>query len=362
MLKHILSGGFIYLMIVNAFSWMTLVLDSFSRMGSAISGLPALSPETVLQLGGSMAKTIFDTPATASLMNNLELAIVESICGFAVLFAFAVAAIDVLLTLVEAYLVVGGGVILLGFGGNRFTAHASEGYFAHVIRVGVRLLFYSLVLAVGVQLATQWNAALLAACKPVPSALPWFETYGVPPSSIMITVCSGTISVATMLNYVVLAAVFAAVSIGVPRIAATLVGGSIGHALTHAFEAAYIARTVVRPITSAIHGLGKIAQSSVAGAGGGQAQRMALSEKLSQGDTSAPTRTFDPFSGKPDPSAGTPAGPNDGTRVIDGKLTRPIGSSRGAPGGHRSTVVISPNGNGKGTVNIGAGSKGTTKI
>jgi hypothetical protein len=32
-------------------------------------------------------------------------------------------------------------VLLLGFGGNRFTASAAEGYFPFVIRVGVRLLF-----------------------------------------------------------------------------------------------------------------------------------------------------------------------------------------------------------------------------
>ena len=89
---------------------------------------------------------------------------------------------------------------------------------------------------------------------------------------------------------------------------------------------------------------------------------MALNEKRSQSDTAAPTKTFDPFSGKPDPSAGAPAGPNDRTRVIDGKLTRPIGSSKGGPGGPRSTVVINPNGNGKGTVNIRSKPKGATQI
>ena len=361
-IRHILGGGFVYLMIVNGFAWMTAVIRSFSAIGATISGLPALSPQAVLQLGLKMADTIFNAPANASIVTNIEMGIVQSVCGFAVLIAFAAAAADLLLTLVQAYLIVGGGVLLLALGGNRFTASASEGYFSKVIRVGVRLFFYSLVLAVGIQMANQWSAAIVAACKPVPAVLPWFETYGVPPSSIMTTVCSGSLSALDMLHYAVLAGIFMVVSLGVPRIAAELVGGSVGHALTHAFEAAYISRTVVRPITSAIHGLGKIAQSSVAGAGGGQAQRMALNEKLNQGDIAAPTRTFDPFSGKPDPSAGAPTGPNDGTRVIDGKLTRPIGSSGGAPGGPRSTVVINPNGNGKGTVNIGAGSKDTTKI
>src|SRR6266852_5073384 len=40
MIKHTLSGGFVFLMIINGFSWMYLVIQSFSRIGSAISGLP----------------------------------------------------------------------------------------------------------------------------------------------------------------------------------------------------------------------------------------------------------------------------------------------------------------------------------
>src|SRR6266567_8877230 len=44
MIKHVLSGGFIYLMIVNAFPWMNAVIASFSRIGSGITGIPTLSP------------------------------------------------------------------------------------------------------------------------------------------------------------------------------------------------------------------------------------------------------------------------------------------------------------------------------
>ena len=143
LIKHILSGGFVYLMIVNAFSWMNAVVKSFSTIGAAVTGLPALSPQTVLQLGANMAGTIFDAPANASMMTNIELAIVQSVAAFFVLLSFVVTAAMLILTLIEAYLVVGGGVILLGLGANRFTAPAAEGYFGYVIRVGVRLLFFN---------------------------------------------------------------------------------------------------------------------------------------------------------------------------------------------------------------------------
>ena len=117
------------------------------------------------------------------------------------------------------------------------------------------------MLAVGVQMANQWSSAVIAACKPVPATLPWWTTYGVPPTSIVTTVCSGSISVTDMLDYAALAIVFMIVSIAVPYTAASIAGGTVGLALSHAFEAAFIAQTVIRPITSALQtGFSKAAQ------------------------------------------------------------------------------------------------------
>jgi type IV secretion system protein TrbL len=215
-----------------------------------------------------MASTIFNSPGNASMMTNFEQAIVQSVAAFIVLLTFVVTAAMLLLTLVESYLVIGGGVILLGLGANRFTAPAAEGYFGYVIRVGVRLLFFYFVLAVGVQMANQWSAALVAGCKPVPATLPWWTTYGLPPSAIVTTVCSGTISAADMLNYTAFSVVFMVVSIAVPHMAAGIAGGTVGLALSHAFEAAYIAQTVIRPIASALQtGFNKVSQLGNAGAG-----------------------------------------------------------------------------------------------
>jgi hypothetical protein len=97
-------------------------------------------------------------------------------------------------------------------GRNRFTASAAEGYFTSVLRIGVRLLFYYAVLAVGMQIVAQWQSALAAACKPVSATVPLITSYYVPPSSIVTTVCSGSIPATDMFYYEALAAVFAALS------------------------------------------------------------------------------------------------------------------------------------------------------
>ncbi len=340
LIKHMLSGGFVYLMIVHAFSWMNAVLSSFSAIGAAVTGLPALSPQTVLQIGGNIASTIFNAPGNSSLMTDIELAIVQSVSAFFVLLSFVITAAMLLLTMIEAYLVVGGGVILLGFGANRFTAPAAEGYFGYVIRVGVRLLFFYLVLAIGVQMANQWNAAIFAACKPVSATLPWWTTYGVPPSSIMTTVCSGSISVSDMLDYAALAIVFMIVSIAVPYTAASIAGGTVGLALSHAFEAAFIAQTVIRPITSALQtGFNKVAQ--IGNSGGDKATEGAgWVNAMDFGRQTQPLSKLGPDSGQRVPapkdvratsvipsraSSTTPMNPGT-ARSINANGTTPIGN------------------------------------
>src|SRR6266849_1951649 len=98
--------------------------------------------------------------------------------------------------------------------------------------------------------------------------LPWWTTYGVPPSSIVTTVCYGSLPIADMLIYAALAIVFMIVCVAVPHMAANIAGGTISLALSHAFEAAFIAQTVIRPITSALQtGFNKAAQLGNAGAG-----------------------------------------------------------------------------------------------
>jgi type IV secretion system protein TrbL len=356
MLKHVMGGGFIYVMIVNAFPWMTAVISSFSTIGAAISGLPTLSPQSVLQLGGQMASTIFDTPANASLMSNFEIAIVQSVCGFFVLFAFTITAAMLLFTLVEAYLVVGGGIILLGFGGSRFTASAAEGYFPFIIRVGVRLLFFYLVLGVGVLLANQWNTALTTACNPVSATVPLITSYYVPPSSIVTTVCSGSLSAATMLDYAGLAIVFAIMTIGIPHTVSSLVGGSIGLAIAHAFETAYTAQTIARIVNPITGGLKKVSEGVASlgrgtnGTSGDPVQAAMQNilerhqrEKSIEAGRLAATTKLNPFDGhtpgynvrRPD---GTAPISTPGTRAISGAApTSPIGANGGGPS----------NGNGK---------------
>jgi type IV secretion system protein TrbL len=374
-LKHVLSGAFVYLMIVNGFSWMYLVIQSFSRMGAAISGLPALSPQSVLAAGLNMANTLLESPGNSSIISTFEQGLLELFCAAAVAAAFVYVAVQILLTLVEAYLTTGLGVILLGFGGNRFTASASEGYFTNVIRVGVRLLFFYAVLAVGMEMVTSWEATLTAACNPVTTAVPLITSYSVPPSKIMATVCSGSIPAIDMLIYAARAIVFAVLAVAVPSMAANLVGGTVGLALAHAFEAAYTAQTIARIVNPITAGLKKVSDGVASfgnGRGNGTSGEQAAIQSIlarhqrqssAEAAANAATKVLNPFDGQPPgynyrpPNGG--AGPSpSGPALPPPRNNGPAGGGAqiayqpGRPGQHTRDIAIDvsdlQNNNGKG--------------
>src|ERR1700730_7823727 len=188
-LRHVFSGGFVYLMIVNGFAWMYLVIQSFSRIGGAITGLPGLSPQSVLDGGITMTNTLLASPATTGALSNMELAVVSGFLALVVIAAFVIVAVELLLTLVKMYLATSLGVLLLGFGGNRFTASAAEGYFTNVIRIGTKMLFFYAVLGLGMTMVSQWQTALAGACAPAPTAVSMIHSYYLPPSAMIVNAC-----------------------------------------------------------------------------------------------------------------------------------------------------------------------------
>ena len=302
--RHAMTAGFIYLMITRGFVWMMIVLNSFTAIGQVLTGLPNIGPQGVLQAGLTMGQTILNTPGTSSIITNLELLIVEAFCVIVIVGAFTLVAIELMIVFIKAYLTVGVGVIVLAFGATRFTSSASEGYFTNVIRIGVKLLFYYVVLALGMRLVTQWTASLAAICAPVPTTVGLLGSYYVPPTAIATTVCSGTLSISDLLVYAVYAAVFAAITVAVPAMAADLVGGPLGLGLMHAFEAAYIASKITSPVSSAgkmIYGAASSQPNSAnrsEALGVQAAMASAASRAASNAGNEAATQPLSPFNGQ----------------------------------------------------------------
>lgn len=253
--RQVMAGGFTLLMIAKGFDWMTLVINSFATIGQNLTGLPFLSPSGIMHQGIAITERLFNSPTAYGLLSSVELALAETVLSFLVLFSFAIIAIEMILLLVKFYFTVGLGVILLALGGNSFTSRLTGTYFEHVLRVGIKLLFLYCTLGVGMTMVNQFSSALIASCHAAPTAVPFVTSYFVPPSKIIVNMCTQTIPVHDMISFAIYAVVFAALCVAVPMMAADLVGGSIGMGLAHFLEAAVLIRTargMLAPVTNSL--------------------------------------------------------------------------------------------------------------
>src|SRR5207249_3417525 len=80
--------------------------------------------------------------------------------AFVVVVSFAIIAAQLLVALVESFIVVGAGILFVGFSGARWTKFFTERYLSYVASVGVKLFVLYLIMGVGMSIAARWVSVL----------------------------------------------------------------------------------------------------------------------------------------------------------------------------------------------------------
>ncbi|MCP5007609.1 MAG: hypothetical protein GY941_27290, partial [Planctomycetes bacterium] len=120
LLRKVVSLMFFYTVLLLAPQWIPMVIRSFITAGQTASGFQGLAPASVFAQGIDVAVGMFTK--IGSLMALLGAAAWLIVAPFVVVICFALISAMMTLTLVESYFVIGGGVLLLGFAGSRWTA------------------------------------------------------------------------------------------------------------------------------------------------------------------------------------------------------------------------------------------------
>jgi len=108
-----------------------------------------------------MAQSTSTWAPTQWLSSGVQLAISEAVT----IFAYGVVAGSLLLTWIEAYVIVGSGAFLLGFIGSRWTLPWAERYFAMLIAVCVKLTIIMIIVSLGQFLSADWITDFTSADK-----------------------------------------------------------------------------------------------------------------------------------------------------------------------------------------------------
>src|SRR5262249_3150948 len=106
--------------------------------------------------GVARANKILNATSALGLLDGFFASLIAGITAIVVVIAFAVIAAQLLVALVESFIVIGAGILLLGFSGSRWTKFFTERYLSYVASVGVKLFVLYLIMGVGVSIAARW--------------------------------------------------------------------------------------------------------------------------------------------------------------------------------------------------------------
>lgn len=178
MTLKILGIAFFAMLLTEAPTWIPPIINSFTQAGQTVGGGGATSvsgtvgPSEILTQGIDTAAKVVSvanginnqqTAGSVSLLSpgkslaaigtNLLSSIFIGMAGLMVILGFLAIAIQLLITTIESYIVIGGGALMLGFAGSRWTLPFSEKYFGYAVSVGIKLFTIYLVAGFGGQLA-----------------------------------------------------------------------------------------------------------------------------------------------------------------------------------------------------------------
>lgn len=159
--KMMFIGAFFALLSFGA-DWIPRIINSFQIIGQNASGLPSLAPTDVLVRGLNITGNLLSGAADSGWMGNFGTALALVFAALLAFLAFPRLSVQLVVTLVESYLVVGAGFIFLGFGGSRWTAPYVERYISLAVSTGVKIMVLYLLLGAGLTLTDGWAAAAAA--------------------------------------------------------------------------------------------------------------------------------------------------------------------------------------------------------
>jgi type IV secretion system protein TrbL len=142
----LLGIGFFYVLLVEAPAWIPTIIQSFTQAGAGIGGTPVLDPSGVLSQGIDVGKTVLQGINFPDVFDHLLTVLVAGLAAIIVVFAYAIVAAQLLVALVESYIVIGGGVLMLGFAGTRWTLVFTERYLGYLVSVGIKLFVLYLII------------------------------------------------------------------------------------------------------------------------------------------------------------------------------------------------------------------------
>lgn len=152
-----LFSGLVWLMVRVGIFWYALmhwpdfsmaIVNSFGQVGNnasvAAGGSTNLMPSGIFASGANVASAVW----SGFRITDPAMSLLLAISGIAVIVVYAIITALMIEVLVESYLVAYAGLLLMGFGGTRYTQSFAEAQFRYAISVGVKRFLLQLIIGI----------------------------------------------------------------------------------------------------------------------------------------------------------------------------------------------------------------------
>lgn len=253
LVKKVFTIGFFWGLLKFSDTWIPAIINSFRQIGTTVGNVSSVTPDGIASTGFELAKGAFKIMKDLGTLEAIAVVFPVTIVAIVVFLAFLFVAAQLLVTIIESYIAVGGGVILLGFGGSRWTTDFATKYLQYAVGTGLKLMILYLIVGTGQTL---------------------FDSLMLDPNNL----------IETMLAAMGSALVYAYLAIQVPQIASSMMSGS------PSMTAGSLAGTAIA-VGAAIAGAGAATAATAASAGAGGVDAAAgatgLAKALGAGYSSA---------------------------------------------------------------------------
>jgi type IV secretion system protein TrbL len=156
LVRRIFFIGLFFALLTDSSAWAQAIINSLwqaaESANAAAGGSPTINPSSIFDIGLTLATRITDTVSFFAPAESLGLIF----SGLVVMICFALIAAFMLLALVEMYIVINAGIILLGFGGSGWTSRFALKYVIYALSVGLKLFVLQLLIGLGESFIRDW--------------------------------------------------------------------------------------------------------------------------------------------------------------------------------------------------------------
>src|SRR5271165_4595660 len=137
--------GFAFWVLTNGADFAQRIIDSCSALGGLASGTDTLNPANIV---GLAFQVVWQTSQNINLLFP-QSAIFPVLLAIIILVTLTLVAVNMIVLLCSAWVVVYAGLIFLGFGGCRWLSDMAINYYRTILGIGVAILTMELIISIG---------------------------------------------------------------------------------------------------------------------------------------------------------------------------------------------------------------------